>query len=502
MAAADAAAISSGTPASVLMDRAGRAVARAVLRVGGVRYGLRVAVVCGKGNNGGDGFVAARVLSQEGAAVRCLTVADLSDLTGAAKEHLDRWERIGRVESFEPTALAWADVVVDAIFGTGFKGSPEGAIATAIEAISEAEVPVIAVDIPSGVDGTTGRVRGAAVDADVTVTMGATKVGLVSGEGAARAGAIEVVDIGIPLLGEPRAAVAQTADVAGVLPVRAPDAHKRSSGTVAVLAGSDQMTGAAALTVRGALRMGAGFANLGATETVRAVVATRSTESLTQVVSDGDVLGSDSLVQFKGVLERADALAIGPGIGTGDDQRGLVERVLREVELPVVADADALNLAAEAPEWLTERHHPLVITPHPAELGRLLDSSADEVQDDRVAAARTAADRFGCITLLKGFHSVVAEPSGRVVVVPTGGPELATAGTGDVLTGAVAALAAAGLDPFASAWAASFTHGVAGTIAASEGSRGGVVAWDVAECLPRAATMIRTGAPREDDAWS
>jgi NAD(P)H-hydrate epimerase len=502
MAAADAAAISSGTPASVLMDRAGRAVARTVLRVGGARYGLRVVIVCGKGNNGGDGFVAARVLANEGASVRCMAVADLSGLDGAAKEHRDRWERVGYVEPFDADALDWADIVVDAIFGTGFKGAPDGPIEEAIDDICSVDVPVVAVDIPSGVDGTTGVCRGSAVKADVTVTMGAAKVGLMTGEGAARAGVVEVVDIGIPLLGDPSAAVAQTGDVARALPVRAADAHKRSSGTVAVLAGSDQMTGAAALTVRGALRMGAGFANLGATETVRAVVATRSTESLTQVVSDGDVLGPDSLVQFKGVLERADALAIGPGIGTGDEQRALVERVLREVELPVVADADALNLAAEAPEWLTERDHPLVITPHPAELGRLLGSSADEVQEDRVAAARAAAKRFGCITLLKGFRTVVAEPSGQVVIVPTGGPELATAGTGDVLTGAVAALVAAGLDPFTAAWAGSFTHGVAGTIAASDRSRGGVVAWDVAECLPRAATMIRSGAPQGDDGWS
>ena len=167
----------------------------------------------------------------------------------------------------------------------------------------------------------------------------------------------------------------------------------------------------------------------------------------------------------------------------------------------VQAFADALNLAAGSPEWLTERDHPLVITPHPAELGRLLDASADEIQNDRVASARAAAERFGCMTLLKGFRSVIADPSGRVVIVPTGGPELATAGTGDVLTGAVAALAAAGLDPFDAAWAATFTHGVAGAIAASERSRGGVVAWDVAECLPHAATMIRMGAPEEGE-WS
>ncbi|MGH2807705.1 MAG: NAD(P)H-hydrate dehydratase [Actinomycetota bacterium] len=501
MAAADAAAISSGTSVAVLMDRAGRAVARAVLRVAGVRYGLRVAVVCGKGNNGGDGFVTARVLATEGASVRCLTVSDLSALDGAAKEHLERWERVGRVEPFDADVLDWADVVVDAIFGTGFKGAPEGAIEEAIDDICSVDVPVVAVDIPSGVDGTTGMCRGSAVKADVTVTMGAAKVGLMTGEGAARAGVVEVADIGIPLLEEPQAAVAQTDDVAAVLPIRAPDAHKRSSGTVAVLAGSDHMTGAAALTIRGALRMGAGFANLGATEAVRRVVATRSTEALTQVVTDGDVLGPDALVQFKGVLERADALAIGPGVGTGEQQRGLVERVMREVVLPVVADADALNLASEAPEMLTDRDHPLVITPHPAELGRLLDGSAGGVQDDRVGAARRAAERFGCVTLLKGFRTVVADPTGRVVIIPTGGPELATAGTGDVLTGAVAALVAAGLQPFDAAWAAAFTHGVAGAIAASELSGGGIVAWDVAECLPAAVTMIHSGAPEEDQ-WS
>lgn len=495
MAAADQAAISAGTPASVLMDRAGRAVARAAIEMAGTRYGTRIAVVCGKGNNGGDGFVTARVLAREGAGVTCMTVGDATSVGGAAKEHLDLWTGSGgRVVPFDASELEDADVVIDAIFGTGFRGTAEGEAAAAIAAINASGAGVIAVDIPSGIDGSTGMAPGPAVEADVTITMAAMKVGLAIGDGVTHSGAVEIADIGMRVPEDVGLAMVQTSDVADVLPERSQDAHKRSSGTVAVLAGWEQMTGAALLTVRGGFRMGAGFSYLGCVEAVRAAAATRLPEALVQVVSDGPILVPESLERFKGVLEKATALVVGPGIATGAEQRELVERILREVELPVVGDADALNVLGEDPDVMSERDAPLIITPHPAELGRLLGRSPADVQKDRIGAVRDAAQRFDCVVVLKGFRTLIAAP-GRAVVNPTGGPELATAGTGDVLAGAIGALAAAGLDPFEAAWAGVFVHGVAGAIAASDAGEGGVVAWDVAERLPRAIGSIRKGVP-------
>lgn len=487
MAAADKATIDAGTPVEVLMDRAGGAVARAAIRLLGGRYGKKVAVVCGKGNNGGDGYAAARVLKREGLGVRCLTTSDPAELKGAAREHHELAVKARvPVDAFDAKRLRAADLVVDAMFGTGFRGGVTGDAAAAIAAINDSELPVIAVDIPSGIDGLTGSVEGPAVEADVTVTMAAEKTGTALGKGAALAGAIEVADIGIPV--EPSEAfVTEAADVAGVLPSRELDAHKRSAGSVALLVGSEGLSGAAVLAGRGAVRMGAGYATAGVTRGIEPVVSAALPEVLTKIVTDDDVLGPAALDELKPVLERADSLAIGPGLGRGDRQRDLVVAVLRDVELPVVIDADGLNVLAGETSSLVERERPVVLTPHPAELARLLETETAKVQSDRLSAARDAAARFGCVVLLKGFHSVVADPSGRAVVNPTGGSELATAGTGDVLTGAVAALLAAGVEPFDAAWAAAYVHGVAGDLVGP-----GAIAWDVAEALPDAIETITT----------
>jgi len=457
-------------------------------------------VVCGKGNNGGDGFVAARRLGREGMDVRCLCVFDPNEARGAARHHLLRMAAGGTpAEPFDDAPLRRADVVVDAIFGTGFRGRPSGGAARAIEAINSSGAVVVAVDIPSGVEGTTGRADGPAVFADVTVTMAAEKYGTAIGEGAVRAGRVEVVDIGIPVR-SPSAHVTGADDVAHVVPRRAPDSHKRSGGAVAVLGGSTGMSGAALLACRGAVRMGAGYATLGTTDATDAAKAALLPEVLSVWVSDTDVLGPEALDRFRSVLERADALALGPGLGRGDEQHDLVTRVLDEVDLPIVLDADGLNVLVRHTKPLERRARPTVITPHPAELARLVASSVERIQEDRIEAARRAAARCGCVVLLKGWRTVVADASGRTVVNPTGGAELATAGTGDVLTGAIAALAAAGVASFDAAWAAAYVHGVAGSLAA-ETKGYGVVAWDVAEALGDALLHTReeasrAGAPR------
>jgi ADP-dependent NAD(P)H-hydrate dehydratase / NAD(P)H-hydrate epimerase len=492
MAAADRSAIESGTPDAVLMERAGRAVVRAVIESAGGRYGRRIAVVCGKGNNGGDGFVAARLAQREGLAISCFIVGDIRGVKGAAAHHLALLRHADvQVLPFAEGRLEGARVIVDALFGTGFHGPADGEAARAIEAINRARLGarVVAVDIPSGVDGATGAVNGPAVSADVTVAMAAEKIGTAVGAGAARAGRVCVADIGIHVT-ESRVRIAEANDVAGLLPRRPLDAHKRSGGSVAIIGGSTGMSGAVVLAARASVRAGAGYATVGVTEDVQPIVSTNVPEVLTAIASDGDALGPDALDKMKRVLERADVVAVGPGLGTGPAQTELVERVLRDIELPVVLDADALNVLAGNTDMLSSRAAPTIITPHPAELGRLLGRATDKVQSDRLDAVRTACGRFGCVVVLKGFRSLTSRAA-DVVVNPTGGPELATAGTGDVLTGVVAALAAAGLDPFDAAWAAAFVHGVAGSCAARRFGVTGVLAGDVAGSVGNAVADIR-----------
>jgi NAD(P)H-hydrate epimerase len=474
---ADQATIEGGTPGEVLMERAGRALARAALRVTGDRYATRIAVVCGKGNNAGDGYVAARVLHEQGCAVGCFNVFDPSSLTGDAATHYRRMIECGvRVETFGSRALR-ADVVVDAIFGTGFRGSPEGPAREAIVTTIGSGIPVVAADIPSGVDGATGKVEDVALRAEVTVAMGAEKLGTFLEPGRDHSGDVEVATIGIGLHGY-RAAVLEVDDTIEMLPDRPAGAHKRTSGSVAILAGSDAYAGAALLTARGAQRMGAGFVELGCPDGVRRLALGRMPELVTHEVVGQDAKG------FEEALERADAVAVGPGLGRSADATTLVTRILDGFEGPVVVDADALNALADDPGALMDRAAPTVLTPHPAELGRLLGSDAAAVQSDRLGAAREAAERFGCVVLLKGRSTVVYSSARQpeAVFVPTGGPELATAGTGDVLTGAIAALLPH-CDERNAAAAAAFVHGLAGSRAAVDRGPTGVTAWDVAENL-------------------
>ena len=460
MTAADKAIISSGTPAEVLMERAGRAVARTAIRMLGGRYGKKVAIVCGKGNNGGDGYVAERVLRREGVAAKAFPVDEaVSDRS---------W-------------FSEVDLVIDAIYGTGFHGAADD---PAIDAINGAGVPVLAVDIPSGVDGRTGSVAGKAVEADITVAIQAEKLGTATGKGALLAGVVEVVDIGIPV--PPTSSFMTTrAVVAGKLPDRNVDSHKRSRGSVAILGGSTGMSGAVILAAEAALRFGAGYVTAGVTEGVQPIVASSVPEILTRVVTSDDTLGPRAVDEFKPVLERSDALAIGPGLGQGEEQRDLVVRVLSETEAPVVLDADGLNVIAPDASPLIERSAPTVITPHPAELARLLGTSVDEIQADRVASVQRATRNLDCIVVLKGYRTLIAS-DGTLIVNPTGGPSLATAGTGDVLTGVIVAALASGLSALDAAMVGVYIHGLAGDISGDEG----VVAGDVAENIAAALEML------------
>ncbi len=484
-----------GVPASALMERAGREVASAAVRLAGGSYGRRAVVVCGRGNNGGDGFVAARYLASWGMGVCVLLLEPETDLREPAASNR---ERLGatrvRVRPWTAVAalreLARADVAVDAIFGTGFRGVPEGVHAEAIRGLDGA-VPVVAVDIPSGVDGATGEVAGDAVRADLTVTFGAAKPGVVFHPGAARSGVVEVADIGFPadlVAGE--LGLVEEEDVVAWLPAREPDTHKRAAGYAVVVGGSRTMTGAVALMAGAAYRVGAGLVAAAVPASILPVVQGAIREAVFAPLPETDAGsiegGSDRLEE---ILGQADALAVGPGMTTDERTAAWIRELVRTSEIPVVLDADGLNaFAGRAPE-LADRKSELVLTPHGGEFARLAGAGSREVAADRVARVRELAAQTRAVVLLKGSRTLVASPDGTVRVNPTGGPFLATGGTGDVLTGAIAGLLARGLAPADAASAAAFVHGVAGS-AAAEVRGEGATAGDVLDRLAQAVAEV------------
>jgi hydroxyethylthiazole kinase-like uncharacterized protein yjeF len=487
-----------GIEAGDLMERAGRAVARAVVDVTGGTYGRRAVVVCGKGNNGGDGLVAARYLSAWGMGVAAFLLEDAGALRepAASKRRRVASETDVRLRRFDAATakreLARADVAVDAIFGTGFRGIPQGEHAEAIAVLNAAKAPCVAIDIPSGVEGESGAIDGEGVWAALTVTFGAAKTGAVLMPGAERAGDVRVVDVGFPDdLVPASAGLTEPADVADVLPAREADAHKKASGTLLVLAGSRAMTGAARLIARAAGRAGAGYVIAAVPGSILPIVQAGLTEAVflpLPETADGTVAAA-ALDVVGERLEGAHALAIGPGLSTQAETQAFIRELVRVASVPLVVDADGLNAFAGKPELIADRKTDAVLTPHLGELARLLgEGGTDRLRDARDLAARTEA-----VALVKGTRTVIAQPGGRARVNPTGSSALATAGTGDVLTGVIGALLARGLDPFDAAWAGAYVHGLAGVLAAAD-LDDGTLAGDVAERLPEA--IARTLAER------
>jgi ADP-dependent NAD(P)H-hydrate dehydratase / NAD(P)H-hydrate epimerase len=454
MAEADRRTIAAGTPVATLMGRAGRAVAWEVRRrLDGV-YGRRATVVCGKGNNGGDGLITAGALTGWGVRVDVLELAAAP--TAAAVRQ----------------ALARADVLVDAMYGTGFTGRLEGVAADV--AAASAEQLTVAVDIPSGVDGRTGAADGPAVQAAATVTFAAWKPGVLFEPGRSHAGTVRVVDIGIDV-GAPALEVVEATDARAALAASArPEDTNKWQAALLVIGGSGGMTGAPRFVSEAGMRAGAGIVWCG----VPAPATGDGSEVITKVLpatDDGSLAGLGDLLAS---IERFRAVAVGPGLGTADVTRAAVHEVVAKTPVPLVLDADGLNAFADHADDLRGRPAPTVLTPHDGEYGRL---AGEAVGGDRVDAARRLAARSGCVTLLKGPATVVADPSGRAVINPTGGSELATAGSGDVLTGIIGGFLARGLSAFEAAAVGAFVHGRAGDAAGHTG----VVAGDLIAALPR-----------------
>jgi NAD(P)H-hydrate epimerase len=478
--------------AAQLMERAGWAVARACVDLMGGTYGRRVVVVCGKGNNGGDGLVAARHLWRWGVSVDVELLEEPSELREPAGSMCrglgdETWVRVRRFDAAGTSRrIGRADCAVDAVFGTGFAGSPEDEWAEAIEAINLAPA-VVSVDIPSGVDGHDGSIAGVAVRADLTVTFGAAKTGVVLMPGAEHAGDVRVVDIGFPEDLFPRGVgLTEPADVAEVIPAREGDTHKRASGTLVVVAGSASMTGAAALVARGAERAGAGYVLVATPASASAAVRAAVPEAVFLPLPE-TAGGSVTPAGAGAVVERlasAHAMAIGPGLGSDTGTAAFIREVVRASPVPAVIDADGLNAFVSDPSALSDRKAEAVLTPHMGELRRLVPEVSG-----RLEAARGLSSATDAVALVKGTRTVIAQPSGEARINPTGSPWLATAGTGDVLTGVIGALLARGCDPFSAAWAGAYLHGLAGIVAGKD--RGdGTVAGDVAEALPDAFSRV------------
>jgi len=486
-----------GLPSLVLMENAGRAVADAAWELL-PEDGGRVLILCGKGNNGGDGFVAARHLTSVGAEVAVMLFAKLDGLTGDAASNARYAQKTGIMIVEEPDdetlagAIELADVIVDGLLGTGLSGEVRGRLREVIEALEYAAAPIVAIDIPSGLDADTGKILGVAVEADVTCTFGLAKPGLVQYPGKAHVGELRVVDIQLPpmLLDDPalETYLTEASDCVAMLPARSADAHKGDAGRVLVIGGSPGLTGAPAMTGTGAARAGAGLVTVAVPEPLQPILAIKLTEVMTLGLPSGDgatisPAALDTILEWSG---RVDAIALGPGLSQKGQVAELVEAIVRVVETPLVVDADGLNVLAGRTEVLLQRDAPTILTPHPGELGRLLDMSVGEIQADRLGVARRAAEQLNATIVLKGAATVIAEPNGEAWINPFANSGMASGGMGDVLTGIIAALLAGGSDPMSAAVAGVYLHSLAGEMCVEELGPYGFLAMDVAERLPAA----------------
>lgn len=494
-----------GLPGLTLMENAGRAVADAALRITEGYPDRPILVVCGRGNNGGDGFVAARHLAEMGRTVRVFLASPPAEITGDARHNLDRLAAVGLspqpISDPEPLTRSCdqAGLIVDALLGTGLSGKVKGLAGQLIEAMVKCGRPVLAVDIPSGLDADTGEPLGLAVRAQETVTMGLPKLGLFLHPGADHAGRVTVADIGFPadLIAE-SPALAELTDpewVRMLLPRRARTAHKGDFGRVLVIAGSVGFTGAASLCAEAALRVGAGLVTVGCPASVNDILEVKLTEAITFPLPETyqRSLDTRALALILELAERADVLAVGPGLSRQPETSLLVRRLVTRVDKPMVLDADALNALAEGPGILEGDHAPAVLTPHPGEMGRLLGIPAGKVQQRRAYYAEAATNRFRSVIILKGACSLIAEAGRPLTVNPTGNPGLASGGTGDVLTGMVAGLIGQGLLPFEAACAAAYLHGLAGDLAARQLGEASLMAGDLLNWLPQAICQTMAG---------
>lgn len=486
-----------GTPGHVLMERAAAGATAVLLEQFPHVRKRRVVVCAGRGNNGGDGFVMARLLRRRGVRAEVMLLGQQQDVKGDAARALTALRRarvplteIGPRASLRPLidALQDAALLVDAVFGTGLNAPVEGRLAEVLHLMNSSGVPICAVDIPSGLDADRGVPLGVAIQAEATATFGFAKIGQVVYPGVAHVGALAVVDIGIPdeAVAEvrPRTHLLQAADAAALVPVRAPEAHKGSCGHVLIIAGSRGRTGAALLAAHAACRAGAGLTTLAGPASLNAVLASGNPETMTGLLRDTDGQVRFDEPQLRALLEGKSAVVVGPGLGTHDDAQQVVRFLLREVALPMVVDADALTCVARDVAVLNGARARAILTPHPGEMARLLGHETAAVQADRIGIARRFAEQHQCVLVLKGARSVIAAPAGSVWINPTGNPGMASGGMGDALSGILGAFLAQGLPIAEAACLGVYVHGeIADHLAARRGPIG-LLASDIIDGVP------------------
>jgi NAD(P)H-hydrate epimerase len=489
-----------GVPGLTLMENAGRACVDVISDEFGTGGGKRALVISGKGNNGGDGSVIARLLHQLGWDVRVFVLSGQGEISGDAAVNLKRLppEMVnfctgtGKLAGLLGEDIHKADLIVDAMLGTGLNSDVGGIYREAVDLVNGSGRPVLAVDIPSGIQGDNGRVLGAAVKASITVTFAFAKPGHVLYPGAGHTGRLTVADIGIP--GDLMETAAghdflTAADIRPMLRHRDRQSHKGSFGHCLIIAGSTGKTGAAALSANSAVRAGSGLVTLAIPESLNPVLEIKTTEAMTAPLPDSGsgYLAACALPDIEGLLPGKDALAVGPGLGRAPETAALVQTLVQTVELPLVIDADGLNALAEDIAVLRrKRSSALVLTPHPGEMARLLGRSVPEVEADRIALAREFARDYGVCLVLKGARTIIASPDGQAAINGSGNPGMASGGMGDVLTGIICSLLGQGYSARDACRLGVFIHGCAADLVARVKGEIGISASDVQEMLPYA----------------
>ena len=497
-----------GVPSLSLMERAGQSVVDVILERWTPLAKRGVLVVAGKGNNGGDGLVIARLLRERKFPCEVACIAPAEDLSPDATTHLERYRAVkGRFTEVPPgdldplrSRMKDKGLLVDALLGTGLRSPVEGFLADVVELMNASGLPIVAVDTPSGLDADRGTPLGATIRAEATVTFGFPKAGQVIYPGVVYSGDLVVADIGIHpeavAAVEPSVELLESADVVRLLPRRADDSHKGSYGHLLVMAGSRGKTGAAVLGCRAAMRVGTGLVTLAAPRGLNGILAGALVESMTETLGQPaqDQWPALGVADWHGLAERKSAVLFGPGVGVHASARATLETLLEHCSLPWLIDADGLNNLAADVSRLREARVPPVLTPHPGEMGRLAGLDTAEVNDDRIGLARAFAAEHRCHLVLKGARTVMATPEGQVSINPTGNSGMASGGMGDVLAGIVAGFLAQGLPPEDAVRLGVYLHGRTGDRVADERGGVGLIASDLVDELPRAIrelTQIR-----------
>jgi NAD(P)H-hydrate epimerase len=483
-----------GIPSLVLMENAGRQAVAAMEAMYGDLLERQVAVLCGRGNNGGDGFVIARTLAQRGVDVSVFLIGRVAEVRGDARINLEILGRLSLTVVEVADSQAWelhfsevsdCTLIVDAIFGTGLNAPVSGFIESVITDVNASGIPIVAIDLPSGLSADSPEPIGPSIEAGLTVTLAAPKLPLVLPPAETRAGDIVIADIGIP--GEvlesvdgPRVDLLTRASMRELITPRTPDSHKGDYGRVLIVAGSRGKTGAAHLAAVGALRSGAGLVTIATPATCQPIVAAMAPEYMTEALDEGDQ-GLDPEGVDRVIEMARDVIAIGPGLGTAPATRQFIKLIVDRATMPLVVDADGLNAFADDPDRLAGREgRDIIITPHPGEMARLVGMSIEEVQASRLEIARNFAVAHHVFVVLKGHRTLIATPDEKVFINPTGNPGMATGGTGDVLTGMIAAWLAQLLDAEAACRLAVYLHGLAGDLAEADEGEVAMTAGDVA----------------------